>query len=99
MITVTVNVLSSRKLFQPLERLAGIYYYVLRSIYETEHNLWYIYAILYTFHTYFCCNLMSPRRHSTVGRGLPTARQAILTSTLHGTTSGTPNDIIAAGTN
>lgn len=39
MITVTVNVLSSRKLFQPLERLAAIYYYVLRSIYETENNL------------------------------------------------------------
>lgn len=49
--------------------------------------------------TYFCCNLTSPRRHSTVGRGIPTARQAILTSTLQGTTSGTPNDIIAAGTN
>lgn len=52
-----------------------------------------------TFATHFCCNLTSPRRHSTVGRGIPTARQAILTSTLQGTTSGTPNDIIAAGTN
>lgn len=49
--------------------------------------------------TYFCCNFMSARRHSTVGRGSPTTRQAILTSTRHGTTMGTPYDIIAAGTN
>lgn len=52
-----------------------------------------------TLLTYFCCNFMSARRHSTLGLGSPTTWQAMLTSTRHGTTIGTPNDIMAAGTN